>query len=243
MRIQGKGEPALTNTQSLSTRSSVGRLLRRSLLNRRGKNTFIERCPANARVLDVGCGNDSPVLFKALRPDIYYVGLDVGDHNHSINPNQVADEYIVVPAEEFDEAIPGTGGRFDAIVSAHNLEHCNNPGRVLSNMAQALAPGGLVYLSFPSEASLGFPSRAGCLNFHDDPTHNIVPKFDEVCEALRQQGLTIQFAERRYRPFVKSIQGLLAEPVSRAKKRVMPGTWALYGFESVIWAVRPRQAS
>ena len=228
----------VSSTRSLSTRTSVGRALRRNLVNRRGKNTFIESCPPNARVLDVGCGNNSPVLFKALRPDIYYVGLDVGDHNQSADPNQVADEYIVVEAERFDEAIAGHG-QFDAIVSAHNLEHCNNPGKVLSNMAQALAPGGRVYLSFPSEASLGFPSRDGCLNFHDDPTHNIVPKFDQVCAALRQEGLTIQYAARRYRPLVKSVQGLLVEPLSRARKKVMSGTWALYGFESIIWAARP----
>ena len=108
----------------------------------------------------------------------------------------------------------------------------------MHNITQALAPGGRLYLSFPSEASAGFPSRGGCLNFFDDPTHNTIPNFDRVRQALGEGGLTIEFAARRYRPLVKLLQGLLLEPLSRAKNRVLPGTWALYGFESVIWARR-----
>jgi SAM-dependent methyltransferase len=193
----------------------------------------------NARVLDVGCGNDSPLAFKTIRPDLYYAGLDVGDHNHTVDAHTVADEYVIVPPAEFAAAISGFSAPFDAIVSAHNLEHCDDPDVVLRNITQALSPGGRLYLSFPSEASAKFPSRKGCLNFFDDPTHNRLPSYDRVLQSLRDQGMTIEYAARRYRPLVKFVQGLLVEPLSRAKKRVLPGTWALYGFETVIWARRP----
>lgn len=223
-----------------STRSPLAAALRRHVVSPHGKFTFVETCAPNGRLLDVGCGNDSPRLAKALRSDIYYVGLDVGDHHHSVDPNQVADEYIVVPPEAFGGAIAGLPPTFDAVISAHNLEHCNDPDAVLTSMARVLAPGGRMYLSFPSEASVNFPKRDGCLNFYDDPTHNIVPQFDRVCQTIRDAGLKIEFAARQYRPLVKRIQGLLMEPKSRAQKKVMPGTWALYGFETVIWAVRPK---
>lgn len=186
----------------------------------------------------MGCGNDSPRVAKALRSDIYYVGVDVADHGHSVDPNQVADEYIVAPPDQFDGAIAALPATFDAVISAHNLEHCNNPDSVLRNMVRTLAPGGRMYLSFPSEASVNFPNRDGCLNFFDDPTHNTVPQFDRVCQTIQDAGLKIEFAARQYRPLVKRIQGLLMEPWSRARRRVMPGTWALYGFETVIWARR-----
>lgn len=225
-------------TSSLSTGSALGRAVRRRIVNRHGKHSFVDQCPPNAKVLDVGCGNESPKFFKRLRPDIYYVGLDVGDYHQSPQSLQAADEYILAPPEEFDAAIGTFKGRFDGIVSSHNLERCNDPAAVLVNMAGALARGGRLYLSFPSEASVGFPSRDGCLNFYDDPTHNIVPNFNGVCETLRREGLRIQYAAPRYQPVVKRAQGLLLEPVSRTRGRVMSGTWALYGFESVIWAVK-----
>lgn len=190
-------------------------------------------------MLDVGCGNDSPLAFKTIRPDLYYAGLDVGDHNHSVDANTVADEYVIVAADDFAAAISRFSAPFDAIVSAHNLEHCNEPEVVLANIAGALAPGGRLYLSFPSEASAHFPSRNGCLNFFDDPTHNRLPSFEGVLTSLRDGGLNIEYASRRYRPLVKFVQGLVLEPYSRTKNRVMPGTWALYGFETVIWARLP----
>jgi SAM-dependent methyltransferase len=223
----------------LLTHFPVLKALRRRVVNPRGKSTFIETCAPNGRILDVGCGNDSPIAFKGLRPDLYYVGIDVGDCRQSVDPNIVADEYVVTSPEDFDSAIGDFPKTFDRVVSAHNLEHCDRPENVLRNMASVIKPGGKIYLSFPSQASLKFPSRSGCLNFYDDPTHNRAPDFKAVCDTLRAEGLAIEFATPRYRPLVAWLLGLLVEPISRIRRRVMPGTWALYGFETVIWAARP----
>lgn len=46
----------------------------------RGKGGFLKTLPRGSTLLDVGCGNGSPYWFKANRPDLYYVGLDVGDY-------------------------------------------------------------------------------------------------------------------------------------------------------------------
>ena len=46
-------------------------------------------------MLDVGCGNNSPRIAKSIRPDIYYVGVDVGDYNQENGSIECADEYIV----------------------------------------------------------------------------------------------------------------------------------------------------
>jgi SAM-dependent methyltransferase len=202
------------------------------------KFAFISKCCPGARLFDVGCGNGSPSFTKALRPDIYYVGLDVMDLGHAADPRSVADEYIITTPELFAARVADRIDEFDDVISAHNLEHCNEPDAVLRAMTRALRRGGRLMLAFPSEASVRFPSRAGCLNFYDDPTHSSVPNFTKVLAALRDEGMNITFASRRYRPLLKLVGGAMLEPASRIRRQVLWGTWALWGFESVIWAQR-----
>jgi SAM-dependent methyltransferase len=210
-----------------------------SWLRPRGKLAFLKSLPAGARVLDVGCGNNSPRDTKVLRPDLVYTGLDVGDYNQQ-DSIRYADAYIVVPPAEFAAAIALQEGRMDAVVSSHNLEHCDDAPAVLRAMAAALRPGGMLFLAFPCEASVGFPRRRGSLNFFDDATHQQVPRWRDVLEEVRACGVTVVYASRRYRPKLLATVGLALEPLGWVLGRNMPAgsTWALYGFESVIWARR-----
>lgn len=205
-------------------------------LRPRGKQAFLKSLPSGARVLDVGCGNNSPRDAKVLRPDIVYFGLDVGDYNQQ-DSLRYADSYTVVPPAQFAAAIAAHAGNMDAVVSSHNLEHCDDPGAVLRAMAAALRPGGRLFLAFPCEQSVRFPRRRGCLNFFDDATHNTVPRWDAVTHTLQESGLTFRYATRRYRPALLAAAGLVLEPVAWLLARNMPAgtTWALYGFETIIW--------
>jgi SAM-dependent methyltransferase len=164
--------------------------------------------------------------------------LDVGDYNQLDSSKKHADEYIIVPPDKFAAKISEMSGLFDAVVSAHNLEHCNDPQSVLVAMLRALKDGGRMHLSFPSEASVRFPSRRGTLNFFDDPTHQTLPNFEEVLSTIRSEGCVAEVAIRRYRPFYHFVRGLLAEPFSRIRIKVLYGTLSLYGFETIIWAIR-----
>lgn len=206
------------------------------LLKRRGRLAFLRTLPQHARVLDVGCGNNSPREFKMLRPDLVYTGLDVGDYNQQ-DSVRYAEAYVVVPSSEFARTIADHAGQMDAVVSAHNLEHCDDPDRVLDAMVAALRPGGRLYLAFPCEESVRFPKRQGSLNFFDDATHKRVPDWDRVLGILRERGVTLAYACPRYRPLILASVGLLLEPLGRLLGRNMPAgsTWALYGFESIVW--------
>lgn len=208
------------------------------LLRRRGKDAFVMALGRGAHLFDIGCGNDSPARVAALRSDLHYVGLDVGDYNLSETSKAKANEYIVCTPDAFAQTIRNYPGQVDAIVSAHNLEHCNDYTEVVNAMASVLAPQGSIYIAFPCRESVSFPRRAGTLNFYDDPTHRHLVDSAQVIAALESHGLKAEFVSQRYRPILLAALGLLLEPISWLTKRNMPlaSTWALYGFETVIWA-------
>lgn len=96
----------------------------------------------NTRILDVGCGNRSPENVKSILDKVYYVGIDVGDYNQTSASKSCADEYHIVSGEEFACAIENYKDSFDAVISSHNIEHCEEPERVLRAMAASLKTGG-----------------------------------------------------------------------------------------------------
>jgi SAM-dependent methyltransferase len=211
------------------------------VIRRHGKTSFICALPVGAKVLDVGCGNDSPARVKSLRADLWYIGVDIGDYNQT-EPTSVANEYIITDPNLFADRIRAFKASVDAVISAHNLEHCNHPEEVVTAMASALRPGGRLYLSFPCESSVYFPHRKGTLNFYDDDTHQWLPKWSVVLDTIRGAGLRVDYAAQRSRSLVMALLGLISEPISFARGRVMRGTWDFYGFESVIWATRPEDS-
>lgn len=204
-------------------------------LRRKGKIAFLRQLKRNARVLDVGCGNDSPLKAKAASSSIYYVGLDVGNYNMSCTGSNGADEYHIVGPDEFACKLNEFRGSMVAVISSHNLEHCNDRYAVLRGMVDAMAPGGQLYLSFPSARSVDFPSRKGCLNFFDDKTHKKPVSINDVLSRLRDD-LVIDTCILGYRPLLLRIIGAVSEPISRRRHEVMLGTWERYGFETIIWA-------
>ncbi|MCW6537283.1 class I SAM-dependent methyltransferase [Sphingomonas sp. MMSM24] len=210
------------------------------MLRRYGKAAFVLNIPRGGTVLDVGCGNASACYIKGLRPDIHYVGVDIGDYHQTDDSKSLMDEYIVSSPQRFSETIARQGDRFDAVISNHNLEHCNDQEGTLRAMASVLKDGGRMYLAFPSEATRGFPSRMGTLNFYDDDTHQAMPRWAQVMSILRGAGLSVDVAARRYRPPLFFIAGALMEPWSSRRRRIdrWGASWAFWGFESVIWARR-----
>lgn len=109
-------------------------------------------------------------------------------------------------------------------------------------MALALKPQGLLFLAFPSEDSVRFPSRKGTLNYYDDDQHkDNPPVFDDVVKTLEKYGIEIKYRNRAYKPKFLYVVGSLLEPISALLKKSMfgqYGTWAFWGFEAVIWGIR-----
>ncbi|MDR2407054.1 MAG: class I SAM-dependent methyltransferase [Bacteroidales bacterium] len=203
-----------------------------------GKYGFIKnQIPQNGRVLDVGCGNNSPQTTKMLRSDIYYVGLDIGDYNQSGFITHFADEYIIITdPTHFADEIEKRIGEFDTVISCHNLEHCFDPYRVLDAMIKSLKPGGCLYIATPDEASINFPKRKrSSLNFFDDSTHQKPLLFNDIRSMLSNNGRNKIKCIKRYRPLIPFLFGLLYEPIAFLTNSGTPfgGSWALYGYENI----------
>lgn len=202
-----------------------------------GKESFLKtfKNTSRVKVLDIGCGNDSPIFTKNILNDAYYIGLDVENYNqHSAS---IADEYILVSPENFAAGIEKYTEEIDVIISSHNLEHCDDRDRVLKAVAKALKFGGKLYLSFPCEASVGFPKRKGTLNYYDDPTHkDTPPDFTKTIATLAQNGLKVVYASSRYQSPVRWMIGATTEAESRQEASLKAETWAFWGFETIIWA-------
>ena len=180
------------------------------------------------RILDVGCGNNG--VSKVRRfcrngDQIFYSGLDVGDYNITNDSKNDADEYVIISPEGFADAILRWEGKEDYVISSHNLEHCNDPSKVLDNIIRSLKPGGMLYLSFPSEESTEFPRGfAGCLNFYDDLTHQNVPSWKDTLSRLEEDGMEIVYSCKNYRPLLLRIAGMLSWPIVKRRKKVIHGT-------------------
>ena len=208
------------------------------LIKSKGKNSFIDSMIENGKVLDVGCGNNSPYTVKTLRPDVYYVGIDIGIYNQTTEYNMYVNRLILTDPNNFHTKIEEYSNYFDTIICSHNLEHCNDYIATTLAMIKSLKKRGKIYLSFPCEESVGFPSRHGCLNFYDDSSHKNLIQYSAFIATLKQNGMDIVFATKRYRPMIPFLIGLICEPFCRLLNKQAPAdsTWALYGFETVIIA-------
>ena len=206
----------------------------RWLIDPNSKGNFIKVLPKNAKVLDVGCGHHSPKYFKYANPTISYTGIDIGEFDLDADDKEFAVELIFVDPADFAARIASMPATFDAIVSCQNIEHVDSPEQCLSAMASALKPGGLLYLSFPSEVTLKFPKRKGTLNFYDDPTHQWVPQPATIISQLQSEGCSLIKQTKRNRPVIGFLLGALTEPLSMISRRVFAYTWHFWGFETIL---------
>lgn len=205
----------------------------KKFLRKNGKYDFISKLDSHSSILDVGCGNNSPFYTKKILPNCNYTGIDVGYFNQS--KPLLADNYVIATPENFSNLISKFTSSFDAVISSHNLEHCDDRKATLEAMLDVLKVGGKLFLSFPCERSIGFPQRTGSLNYYDDPTHKFSPpNFTETLMTIKSKGFEIEFAVKNYSPVILRLFGMACEPLSRMRNRVMVGTWEYYGFESII---------
>jgi SAM-dependent methyltransferase len=207
----------------------------RRILRPHDKLSFLSKLHPNAEILDVGCGNNSPLLVKNILPNAKYTGIDIGDYNQEYK--EYADSYIITTPEKFPNTIFQFNNAFDAVISAHNLEHCNDREATLNAMLGAVKPGGLIFITFPCDKSISFPHRNGTLNYFDDKTHKAdPPDYSWVLKIIEKNQFEITYTIQYSKPWFDWVRAALNEYASKIFNFEPKENWAFYGFETIIWA-------
>ena len=201
-----------------------------------GLRAFVNSLSRTAVILDIGCGNESSIFYKSISSMIVIDGVDIQDYNQTAKSKNLYRKYLISNPDKFAEFINSLDTQYDAVISNHNLEHCDNPRAVLEAMINVLKPDGRLFLATPSLKSLSFPSREGTLYFFDDNTHNKPITFEIIEPVMSHFGVYIEKSHNGYRPYVWRFIGFILEPISSLKRKVLLGTWDFWGFELIVWA-------
>jgi ubiquinone biosynthesis O-methyltransferase len=104
--------------------------------------------PANATVLDVGCGNG--IISRGIGSEGFTVyGIDVSEkaiekaRSLTTNPKVTFD---VISAED----LVAEGKRYDAVICSEVLEHLNQPEKLLQVLYQSLTDNGILIVTVPN---------------------------------------------------------------------------------------------
>jgi 2-polyprenyl-3-methyl-5-hydroxy-6-metoxy-1,4-benzoquinol methylase len=194
------------------------------------------------RILDIGCGNNSPSVTKHWFPNCHYSGADIQEYNNSADDMKAMDDFYPIGLDGSGySAIPDRS--FDLVVLHHVIEHMVEPTSILAVICSKLKPGGYIWIAFPSLRSLSFPSAAeGTLQFCDDDTHIYVPDIREVSNVLLANGVNVLHAGRT-RDFVRTLVGVVVLPWALLRKLitgkfVVRGLWYVLGFEDHVFGQR-----
>ena len=95
---------------------------------------------AGDRVLDLGCGaGDSVEQFRSLNPDVRWLGVDLEESPEVATRTRTDAEF-----RTFDgRSIPAADASIDVVYCKQVLEHVEERGALIADVARVLRPGGL----------------------------------------------------------------------------------------------------
>jgi SAM-dependent methyltransferase len=197
------------------------------------------------RILDIGCGNNSPTVTKRWFPGCHYTGADIQRYNLTREDDAAMDAFYLLGTDGSGyEAIPD--GSYDLVIVNHVLEHMTAPAPVLAALCAKLKPGGYIWIAFPSLRSLSLPSSEDeTLQFCDDPTHVYLPDVREVANILLANKVKVLDAGRSREGFFTTLADVTKLLKRWLRKRMTGrfsgrGMWYLLGFEDhVLGQKRP----
>ena len=181
-------------------------------------------------ILDVGAGSHSATITKQWLPDCHYTGIDIANYQNDEADYKAMNEFFEMDLTklEFDR-IPENN--YDVIVMSHVIEHLHNGDQVIAGLISKLKRGGIIYIEFPSERSVNFPSKPETLNFYDDPTHCRIYTVKEVSALLVKKQLNILSAGIRRQLINILLMPLKIVVQTLTKGYVRGGVyWDYYGF-------------
>jgi SAM-dependent methyltransferase len=193
------------------------------------------------RILDIGCGNNSPSTTKHWFPGCHYSGADIAQYNNSEQDIAAIDDFYLLGLDGSGySVIPDKS--YDFIILHHVIEHMEAPAPILATICSKLKPGGYIWIAFPSLRSLSLPSAEGTLQFCDDPTHVHIPEVREISNILLGNDVKVLNAGRS-RDFIRALIGAAILPLAFLRRLLTgrmssKGLWYILGFEDHVFGQR-----
>jgi SAM-dependent methyltransferase len=197
------------------------------------RGLFVKTLPRHSSLLDVGAGDGSLQVLKnwpkPTRKDlrIFAYAMERGAGFENYDGYELGEWPVKTP--DFDGKI------FDAIFTAHFIEHIVAPLAFIDWCAGRLRVGGRLYIEWPSEDSVALPPLAKFREqnipliisaFHDDHTHRDLPDRKEILNALEKSE------------FLIDQQGVISNPFmeQEALAHFKNGTSDPYALQSAYWS-------
>ncbi|QWD96921.1 bifunctional 2-polyprenyl-6-hydroxyphenol methylase/3-demethylubiquinol 3-O-methyltransferase UbiG [Polynucleobacter sp. MG-6-Vaara-E2] len=151
---------------------------------------YINKENSSYRILDIGCGSQSPALTKYWINTSEYHGVDNGYWEDDVEGYKDIDKFYMLDLNDgLLDKIPED--HFDIIILSHVIEHIKNGEFIISSLCSKLRRNGLIYIETPSARTINYPSAIGFLNFYDDPTHIRCYHDSEILPALQNNNMKV----------------------------------------------------
>lgn len=159
--------------------------------------------PHRARVLDLGCGYDVPMLRMLADKIMSGVGIDLQVAQLLDVPN------IKLIKSRIDTKLPLKDGEFDVVTAAAVIEHVEYPELLLKEAYRVLRPNGRIIVTTPSKYGklpLEMAARLGWISQAEIADHKRYYESRTLTLALHQAG----FRKIRIKRFTPTLLNLIA---------------------------------
>lgn len=169
---------------------------------------LINRVPAGSQVLDCGCAGGYIAAALSAR-GCEVDGLEVDPQAADVA--RASCRRVLVGSLEDEDFLCALPDRYDRIILGDVLEHLVDPGRVLTQLASYLKPGGRVLVSLPNIAhwSIRWNLLRGRFDYEDfgllDRTHLRFFTFNSAPTLAESAGLRVLTREFTIMPVALSI--------------------------------------
>ena len=200
-----------------------------------GRISKVLQCRPPSRILDLGCS--SGLLSERLRKMGHHVtGVDVNEIDEVTNRT---DDFF---RADLNEGIPsGVGSGFDIVLAADVLEHVVNPGALMSQIRDVLAPHGTALFCVPNIAHWypRFRSTLGMFDYDQrgilDSTHLRFFTRRSLTKLVERRG----FAIRRIEPVGLPLDALGVDGTRartfRLMDRLLTNLWpTMFGYQFIV---------
>lgn len=135
--------------------------------------------------LDAFCGNGYGAARLASVPHVRMHGIDASEDAIAVAQEHFGSERVEFQARRFPCELPAES--FDFATCFESLEHVEEDEALLETLAGALAPGGMLFVSVPNEATLPIAHNAAFFRFH--VRHYLEQELVELAES---KGLVLR---------------------------------------------------